>query len=314
MHQGEVLMDGPDSDATSRQDRRRAGRQPADDQAHVKRPLRRSTVWLRHVQKPHDGTSGRAPISNRTRAHDRGSAGRRNRSGAPTGDVAAIRPVAPVGGTADATSRPEASSDPIVMLLELLFFPSKLAWSATASMAQLPLWMIAGPADGHPGPSPGESTGAHPETADAREPAAGPPFSADATSAGPRSVGDDDRGSRSTAHNLAHILRSGGDYESARCLDEDILARRRRVLGDDHPDTLSSAHNLAIDLSAMGEHEAARTLAEDTLARRRSVVGDDHPDTLSSAHDLALRRSADGGHAAASSTTSRPGSTRLQEH
>jgi hypothetical protein len=58
-----------------------------------------------------------------------------------------------------------------------------------------------------------------------------------------------------SAHNLAHILRSAGDYERARRIDENTLARRQDVLGDDHPDTLSSAHNLAIDLSALGEPE-----------------------------------------------------------
>ena len=39
----------------------------------------------------------------------------------------------------------------------------------------------------------------------------------------------------------------------ARELDEDTLARRRRVLGEDHPDTLTSANNLALDLYALGE-------------------------------------------------------------
>ena len=36
-------------------------------------------------------------------------------------------------------------------------------------------------------------------------------------------------------------------------LDEDTLARRRRVLGEDHPDTLTSARNLARDLRALGK-------------------------------------------------------------
>ena len=33
-------------------------------------------------------------------------------------------------------------------------------------------------------------------------------------------------------------------------MDEDTLARRRRVLGEDHPSTLGSANNLAVDLGA----------------------------------------------------------------
>ena len=51
--------------------------------------------------------------------------------------------------------------------------------------------------------------------------------------------------------NLAANLRALGDALAARDLDQDTLARRRRVLGEDHPETLLSADNLAADLSAM---------------------------------------------------------------
>jgi hypothetical protein len=71
-----------------------------------------------------------------------------------------------------------------------------------------------------------------------------------------------------------------GDHRGARDLDEDTLARMRRVLGEDHPDTLNSASNLAGHLRALGDDQAARDLDEDTLARRRRVLGGDgHPDT-----------------------------------
>ena len=79
-----------------------------------------------------------------------------------------------------------------------------------------------------------------------------------------------------------------GRYAEAGELDEDTLARSRRVLGDDHPDTLTSAHNLAFDLRNLGEHQAARELDQDTLARKRRVLGDDHPHTLTSANNLAV--------------------------
>ena len=78
-----------------------------------------------------------------------------------------------------------------------------------------------------------------------------------------------------------------GRHTESRDLNQDTLARRRRVLGHDHPDTLNSAHNLAIDLRALGEVEAARDLDRDTLARRRRVLGEDHPHTLASAANLA---------------------------
>lgn len=78
-----------------------------------------------------------------------------------------------------------------------------------------------------------------------------------------------------------------GEYEQALELDEDTLARRRRVLGDDHPDTLRSANNVAIDLSNLSQHGRALELNGDTLARRRRILGDDHPDTRRSARYVA---------------------------
>ena len=67
--------------------------------------------------------------------------------------------------------------------------------------------------------------------------------------------GDDHPETLASASRLAADLRELGEYQRARALDEDALARRRRVLGDDHPDTLISANNLAADLHALGEHE-----------------------------------------------------------
>jgi hypothetical protein len=78
-----------------------------------------------------------------------------------------------------------------------------------------------------------------------------------------------------------------GKRQAARELDEDTLARRRRVLGEDHPDTLASANNLAAAFRALGENQAARELDQDTLARSRRVLGENHPSTLVSANNLA---------------------------
>src|SRR5262249_27451303 len=89
--------------------------------------------------------------------------------------------------------------------------------------------------------------------------------------------------------------RGTASHGPAREVDEDTLARRRRVLGPGHPDTLTSQHNLSQDLSRLGLHQAARDLDADTLARRRRVHGDDHPWTLITASNLAvdLRRLGD---------------------
>jgi hypothetical protein len=78
-----------------------------------------------------------------------------------------------------------------------------------------------------------------------------------------------------------------GDYRQARTVNEDTLARQRRVVGKDDRSTLTSASNLAFVLSALGDYEPARTLGEDTLVRRRRVLGEDHRDTLTSMGELA---------------------------
>ena len=62
-------------------------------------------------------------------------------------------------------------------------------------------------------------------------------------------LGDDHPDTLRSANNLAVDLRELGEHERARQLDEDTLARRRRVLGDDHPDTTILAEALGIDLS-----------------------------------------------------------------
>ncbi len=69
--------------------------------------------------------------------------------------------------------------------------------------------------------------------------------SADGLAVSLRAVGGHP-GTVTSASNLAAIVGHPGEHQAARELDEDTLARRRRVLGEDHPDTLTSAHGLAI--------------------------------------------------------------------
>src|SRR5262249_2687835 len=60
------------------------------------------------------------------------------------------------------------------------------------------------------------------------------------------SLGDDDQNVLRTVTSLiATAYRFRGAYQRARQLDEDVLARSRRVLGEDHPDTLRCVNNLA---------------------------------------------------------------------
>ena len=83
---------------------------------------------------------------------------------------------------------------------------------------------------------------------------------------------------------------AGDDGRAQVQLDEDTLARRRRVLGEDHPDTLAAAFQLVCALTELGEHHAARELNDDIIARRRRILGDEHPETImAGAFDLILR-------------------------
>jgi tetratricopeptide (TPR) repeat protein len=100
-------------------------------------------------------------------------------------------------------------------------------------------------------------------------------------------LGDDDPHVWSIGDSLAWALRLMWRFAEARELDQDILARRRRILGDDHPDSLWSACHLALDLLQMGEVSAARDLNRDILARSRRALGEDHPSTTTIAANLA---------------------------
>jgi hypothetical protein len=55
---------------------------------------------------------------------------------------------------------------------------------------------------------------------------------------------------------VAQILYALGEYEQARTLDEDTLARRRRVLGEDHPQTLLSSRRAAVPVHSSASGSA----------------------------------------------------------
>ncbi|UOX88783.1 tetratricopeptide repeat protein [Amycolatopsis sp. FBCC-B4732] len=77
-----------------------------------------------------------------------------------------------------------------------------------------------------------------------------------------------------SAGNLAISLRQLGEYQRARELDEDTLARFKRVLGEDHPDTVIAASNLAAGLRYRPDPE----LDEDTHTRRQRASDSDDPE------------------------------------
>ena len=101
--------------------------------------------------------------------------------------------------------------------------------------------------------------------------------------------GDDHEDVLEITRYLAWTLTVMGQYAESRALDQDTLARKRRILGEDHPSTLISANHLVTDLRLLGgpELQGARELAQDNLDRKRRVFGEDHVETLRSAFHLA---------------------------
>jgi hypothetical protein len=108
-------------------------------------------------------------------------------------------------------------------------------------------------------------------------------------------LGPDDPVTLAAATNLATTLRGLNHVDAARTLNEDVLARCRRLYGDDHHDTLDAANQLVSSLSA-DQDNVARDLAEDTLTRCRRTLGDNHNLTLATAGNLANTMVALGNH------------------
>ncbi|CAM5441149.1 MULTISPECIES: FxSxx-COOH system tetratricopeptide repeat protein [Streptomyces] len=87
---------------------------------------------------------------------------------------------------------------------------------------------------------------------------------------------------------LANILRSQGEYQAAREMDEDTLARQRQLLDDGHPSLLITSGNVAADLRALGRFKEALELDQRNYNGFREIFGEDHSRTLRSANNLAI--------------------------
>ena len=88
-----------------------------------------------------------------------------------------------------------------------------------------------------------------------------------------RDLGEDHPDTLAAASNLAVSLRAAGEYQAARELDEDTLARRRRVLGDEHPETMmAGAFDLILrGLDLGGEPEWMAALREASKRRQQEA-------------------------------------------
>src|SRR5919112_2884826 len=185
---------------------------------------------LRRLVQDTGGAEGRPPSTPRTPGVGPIESARSGEPALPPADVAVPSSEGAATVTPDDTSRGHVPLDPSALYFEVLLLPSRIALSATACLLDLPNRMLAAAAGGAP---------THParRTRPASQPAGDgpPPASGDAGSARPTpahcatrpSLGRDDPRALSSAHNLAHIVRSGGDYRRAAPPGQETLARRR---------------------------------------------------------------------------------------
>ncbi|MFI5472012.1 FxSxx-COOH system tetratricopeptide repeat protein [Streptomyces cacaoi] len=101
-----------------------------------------------------------------------------------------------------------------------------------------------------------------------------------------RTLGDDHVETLRARHNQAFHLRTVGDHDGARALEETVYSGLRKVRGEESPDTLRSAHALAHDLRRLGDRQRARNLQERVMDGYRTLFGPGHLETLRSAQAL----------------------------
>ncbi|MFD7706178.1 FxSxx-COOH system tetratricopeptide repeat protein [Streptomyces sp. NPDC059786] len=87
---------------------------------------------------------------------------------------------------------------------------------------------------------------------------------------------------------LANVLRSQGQHQAARDLDEKTLTSQRELLGDNHPTILITSGSLAADLRALGHFKDSLELDQRIYRGFREIFGEDHPRTLSAANNLGI--------------------------
>ncbi|PKW18594.1 FxSxx-COOH system tetratricopeptide repeat protein [Saccharopolyspora spinosa] len=87
---------------------------------------------------------------------------------------------------------------------------------------------------------------------------------------------------------LANSLRSNGERDAAREIDEQVLDYAYTQLGPNHRTTVWAANGLAADMRQLGDWRGACELDRDTLQRCRRAFGIDDKDTMRAAHNYAV--------------------------
>jgi tetratricopeptide (TPR) repeat protein len=99
--------------------------------------------------------------------------------------------------------------------------------------------------------------------------------------------GPDDALTLYTATNIAYLHRIFGRYGLALAVQQDLVARYRRLRGEEHERTLWARNNLAVCLRLLGDFAAAYEIDKALAEARRAALGPDHPAALLSATNLA---------------------------
>nr|BFE70121.1 hypothetical protein GCM10020092_034220 [Actinoplanes digitatis] len=87
--------------------------------------------------------------------------------------------------------------------------------------------------------------------------------------------------------NMANLLRSLGQFDASRKLDEQVLVEQQKLLGEDHPLTLITAGSVAGDLRGLGHYREALERDKKTYASWQDVIGERHARTLAALNNLA---------------------------
>jgi Tetratricopeptide repeat len=75
-------------------------------------------------------------------------------------------------------------------------------------------------------------------------------------------LGEEHPDTLTSINNPAEILRTQGDLNGARGLQEKVLEIRRRIQGKEHPNTSTFEWNLLMTLLKLGEQSVAKGLFE----------------------------------------------------
>lgn len=86
---------------------------------------------------------------------------------------------------------------------------------------------------------------------------------------------------------LAQIYFDGGRFQSARDLQEKVVAERKLLLGPEDPDTLQAMTNLGSTYWNIGLMDKAAEIQHSVMDARVKALGQNHPDTLRSIDKLA---------------------------